>query len=239
MVKLTDDGLKGMIKRVTSGDFTAKKASRIYGITECRAQQLTKMYRDTWEISKLNSHSRPKTYLSDEQKVIIGKVWEEMRPGARLFFYVLKRRGYKIPHTKIHQCLRATGKTTPNSMEQKKRKRCRYERGHSGSLVLGNWHRAIKMRPFAMIWLGDVSRKALARGDFESATHVESIETFKEVQNKAHEFNVQIRGGGNTDRDTRFYSNKNLGTSAFEHYLKKRESGIFHQEKGFHRPKAS
>ena len=66
---------------------------------------------------------------------------------------------------------------------------------------------------------------AIAGGEFKSASHVESIETFKEAQNKTHEFNVWIREV-NTDRDSRFYSNKNPGTSAFEHYLKR--EGIRH-----------
>lgn len=51
------------------------------------------------------------------------------------------------------------------------------------------------------------SRMALAGGEFERATHVESIDTIKEAQDKAHEFNVRIREV-NTDRDTRFYSIK-------------------------------
>ena len=47
MVKLTDEGIKWMVKRVSSENFTVKQASRTYGITERRVQQLTKMYRDT------------------------------------------------------------------------------------------------------------------------------------------------------------------------------------------------
>ena len=124
MVKLTDEGIKWMVKRVSSENFTVKQASRTYGITERRVQQLTKMYRDTGEFSKLNPNRRPKTHLSDEQKAIIDKVWEETRLGARLLFYELKRRGYRIPHNKIHQYLRETGRTTPNPRKQKKRKRC-------------------------------------------------------------------------------------------------------------------
>ena len=225
MVKLTDEGIKWMVKRVSSENFTVKQASRTYGITERRVQQLTKMYRDTGEFPKLNPNRRPKTHLSDEQKAIIDKVWEETRLGARLLFYELKRRGYRIPHNKIHQYLRETGRTTPNPRKQKKRKRCRYERKHSGSLIHGDWHRTTKRHPYAIIWLDDASRMALAGGEFERAAHVESIDTIKEAQDKAHEFNVRIREV-NTDRDARFYSNKNPGTSEFEHYLKR--EGIKH-----------
>ena len=59
-------------------------------------------------------------------------------------------------------------------------------------------------------------------GDFH---HALSCQWFKGEKNIAGLHNVWIRGG-NTKRDTRFHSNKNLGTSAFEHYLKK--EGIWH-----------
>lgn len=47
-------------------DFTLKKASPIYGITECRVQQLTKICRDTGEVPALNLNRRPNAHLSDE-----------------------------------------------------------------------------------------------------------------------------------------------------------------------------
>jgi hypothetical protein len=65
----------------------------------------------------------------------------------------------------------------------------------------------------------------ILRGEFEHATHVESIDQFKEAQMRARAFNIQI-GEVNTDRDPRFYSNKSSGTSAFEQYLER--EGIRH-----------
>jgi hypothetical protein len=60
MVKLTDEYIRWMVKRVSSGNFTVKQASRTCGIKERRVQQLTKMYRDTGEIPKLNTNRRQK-----------------------------------------------------------------------------------------------------------------------------------------------------------------------------------
>ena len=126
MVKLSNEYINRMVKRVSSGNFTVKQASQTYGITERRVQQLTKVYRDTGEVPTLNPNRRMKTHLSDEQKAIIDKVWEETRLGARLLFYELIKRGYRIPHNKIHLYLREKGRKTPNPRKQKKRKRCRY-----------------------------------------------------------------------------------------------------------------
>jgi putative transposase len=225
MVKLTNEEIKWLIIHVGSGFFTVKKASQFYGVTERRVQQLIKMHRDTGEIPRLNPKRRPKTCLSVEQKEAIEMAWEETRLGARLLFYELRRRGHYVPHNKIHQYLRETGRSVPNPRKQQKRKRCRYEREHSGSLVHGDWHRTTVNHPNAIIWLDDASRMALAGGEFEHATHVESIDQFKEAQMRARAFNIPI-GEVNTDRDSRFYSNKSSGTSAFEHYLKR--EGIRH-----------
>lgn len=88
-----------------------------------------------------------------------------------------------------------------------------------------------KKHPYVIIWLDDASRMAIAWGVFKSSTHVESIETFKEAQNKTHEFNVRIRAV-NIDRDLRFFSNKNPGASAFEYYLKGEEIRPIPSRKG-------
>jgi putative transposase len=217
MVKLTNEEIKWLIIRVRSDFFTVKKAAAVYGVTERRVQQLIKMHRETGEYPKLDPNRRPKTYLTLDQKAAIEEAWEETRLGARLLYYELRRRGHNVPHNKIHQYLRETGRSVPNPRKQQKRKRCRYEREHSGSLVHGDWHRTSVNHPNAIIWLDDASRMALAGGEFEQATHIESIDQFKTAQTRARAFNILI-GEVNTDRDSRFYSNKSSGTSACEQY---------------------
>jgi putative transposase len=231
MVKLTNEDIKWWVMRVNSGFFTVKKAAQVYGVTERRVQQLIKMHRETGGIPRLNPNRRPKTSLSADQKAAIEKAREETRLGARLLFYELRRRGQHVPHNKIHQYLRATGRSVPNPRKQKQRKRCRYEREHSGDLVHGDWHRTTVNHPNAIIWLDDASRLALAGGEFKHATHVESIDQFKEAQTRARAFDIPIREV-NTDRDSRFYSNKSSGTSAFELYLEREGIGHVPSRKG-------
>jgi putative transposase len=59
---------------------------------------------------------------------------------------------------------------------------------------------------------------ALAGGEFVHATHVESIDQFKETQTRARAFTIPLCKV-NTDRDSRFYSNKSSATLAFERCL--------------------
>jgi len=207
------------VKHVVNGSITTRQAAEIYGVTIRRVQQLVKEYREKNIIHKQKKNRRPKTYLTEEQKKIIDEVWNEMKVGARLLYYEIRRRGYKIPHNKIHLYLKETGRTIPNPKKQKKRKRCRYERKHSCSLIHGDWHRKSIEHPYAILWLDDASRFILAGGEFKEATTEHSIQTFTGAQKKAEQFNIEIKEV-NTDRGVQFYSNGNK-PSRFEKYLEK------------------
>ncbi len=151
MVKLKDGEIKWIVKHVENGSITTRQAADIYGVTIRRVQQLVKEYREKNIIHRQKKNRRPKTYLTEEQKNIIDKVWREMKVGARLLYYEIRRRGYKIPHNKIHSYLKETGRTIPNPKKQKKRKRCRYERKYSGNLIHGDWHRKSIEHPYVIM----------------------------------------------------------------------------------------
>jgi|GEM_PF-6137139 len=74
-----------------------------------------------------------------------------MRFGERnvleLGYKELKKREKRIPYHKVYKYMVETGKMIPNPNKQRKRKRCRYERGHTFSLVYGYWHRTTEEHP--------------------------------------------------------------------------------------------
>jgi hypothetical protein len=77
LVKLMDENISGrMVKRVNSWNFTIEQASWIYGITERRVQQLTKIYRNTGEIPKLKPNRRPKMHRRDNNR----KLYKDLIP---------------------------------------------------------------------------------------------------------------------------------------------------------------
>jgi len=224
MVKLTDKKIRWIVRHAGK-DVSVGGAAKIYGVSDRRIQQLVKSYRETGEIPKLKRNRRPKTHLAEEQRQEIELAWQETRLGARLLYHHLKSRNQRIPHNKINSYLKATGRTIPNPNKQKKRKRCRYERDHSGSLLHGDWHRTTIDHPHAIAWLDDASRYILSSGEFQSATGKYSIETFKAAQAKAGEHNLIVREV-NTDRGSQFYGNKNDGVTEFQRYLE--SQGIRH-----------
>jgi putative transposase len=201
-------------------DDTAPLAAKRHDVSKRRIRQLTSQYRKTGEFPTLNPNRRPKgPPLTEDQKAVIDAFWEEKRLGATLLWKELKKAGFHIPHNKVNTYLKDTGKTIPNPKKQKKRKRCRYERNHSFSLVHGDWHRTTENHPHAIIWLDDASRYAIGGGEFSNATAEHSISTFQQAQDIVdNEYCTKIREV-NTDRGVQFYSNHPNSVSKFEQYL--------------------
>lgn len=220
MTKLTDKKIKFICKhRIDIGDWTNKRLAIQFNVTERRIQQLVKEYKETGKYPKLNQSRRPKgPPLNEEEKQIIETAWEEKRLGARLLFYEIQQRGHKISHHKINKYLLQKGWTVPNPRKQKKRKRCRYERKHSFSLVHGDWHRTSRKHPYAIVWLDDASRFAITGREFKESSVEHSIETFQQAENEAWIYSSKIREV-NTDRGTEFFSNRPNSISKFQEYL--------------------
>lgn len=220
MTKLTDKKIRFICRHSEDiGDWTNKELATQYGITERRVQQLVRKYRETGEYPKLSRSRRPKgPPLTTEEKDIIENAWEEKRVGARLLYYEIRKRGYTIPHHKINRYLLQKEWSIPNLKKQKKRKRCRYEREHSFSLIHGDWHRTTENHPHAIVWLDDASRYALIGAEFPEANMDHSIETFQTAEIVAQGYNAKIREA-NTDRGSEFHSNHPNSLSRFQKYL--------------------
>ena len=223
MVKLNNKKINFLVKAVARDKATTKQLSQLYGVSQRRIQQLAKKYQDSNTVPKLNWNRRPRVALTEEEKRTIDVVWEETRRSSRLLWFELRRRGYKIAKNKIHSYLRETGRTIPNPRKQKKRKRCRYERKHSGSLIHGDWHRKSIEHPYLIAWEDDASRKILAAGEFSAISTDNSIEALKLAEQHCAEYLLKIRQA-NTDRGSEFFSSKE-NEGRFEKYLKSRGNG--------------
>jgi len=206
MVKLTNKKIKWIINQVVKHNKSTKSVAQIYGVSQRRIQQLVKIYKDTGEYPTLNPNRRPKTYLSEEEEDIIEKAYKECYLGARLLRYHIKKHyGISIPHNKIHAYLREKGYAHPDPKKQKKRKRCRYERKHSLSLVHADWFEYGGKKVIA--YQDDASRYILAIREFRHATGINTIKVLKETLSVAKSVNSIILAI-NTDRGSQFYANK-------------------------------
>ena len=228
MVKLTDKKIKWAVNQVINkGESTAVVAA-IYGVSRRRIQQLVKSYKEKGAYPVLDRKRRPRTPLSAEEKQIIEAAYNEAFLGARLLRYHIKRHyKWRIPQNKIHQHLLAVGLAIQNPKKQKKRKRCRYEREHSLSLVHADWLDYDGRQVIA--FEDDASRKILSIGEFAHATADNAIAALQRAEAVATAHRSHIREV-NTDQGSQFYASggekKSKGISRFERYLNAR--GIKH-----------
>ncbi len=221
MVKLTDKKIKWTVKQVINKGESPSVVAAIYGVSARRIQQLAKSYKETGEYPVLDRKRRPRTPLSDEEKRIIEGAYNESFLGARLLRYHI-RKHYKrnISHNKIHQHLLAVGLARPNPRKQKKRKRCRYERKHSLSLVHADWldYDGVQVIAFE----DDASRKILSIAEFAHATADNAIAVLQRAEEAASAYRDHI-SEVNTDQGSQFYASggekKSKGISRFERYL--------------------
>ena len=228
MVKLTNRGMRLAINWVLKNGESTSSVAKSLKVSQRRVQQLVKHYKETGEYPVLDMTRRPKTHLSDEQKQLIKQAYNESFLGAKLLrHHIMVKYNRNIPQNKIHKHLLELGYAQPDQKKQKKRKRCRYEREHSLSLLHADWCEYNGKK--VIMYEDDASRKILSIGEFDNATTENAIRVLKEAEDHVEGFNAIIKAL-NTDRGSQFYPNKRdkngNAESVFQDYLKSR--GIQH-----------
>jgi len=216
MTKLNDKQVRWFVNQIEGGKKSVKQIALTYGITPRRVRQIMQAYRETGQMPTIKQNRRPKTELSEQQKNAVDTAFRETKLGSRLLYFELQKRGTSVPKSKLHAYMKAKGWTQPNKKKQKRRKRCRYERKHSGSLLHGDWHRTSENHPHVILWMDDASRKILAGYEGEKSGKM-SIHSLNEAKENAWKDNIVI-SQVNTDRGSEFHSNKG-GKSKFSTYL--------------------
>jgi putative transposase len=205
---------------------STKLIAEAMNVSERRIQQIIKRYSLTNIMPILIKARRPKTEISEDKKKAIDLAFEETKLSPRLIYYELKRRGTPVAKNKIYNYLKEKGKVIPNKNKQKQRKRCRYERIHSGSLIHGDTHRTSEDHPYCLLWADDASRRILSGIEsFKPMNNKQAIKSFDLAEKEADKYNVLIIQV-NTDRGPEFFSNKKErnkdSKSEFEKHLEKK-----------------
>jgi putative transposase len=152
---------------------------------------LIKIFKETGEYPVLNPNRRPKLHLTEEQKQIIKQAYSESYFGAKMLrHHIKKRHKQNIPQNKIHAYLLEIGSAKPDPKKQKKRKRCRYERKHSLSLLHADYMENEGIHIIA--YEDDASKKILSIGEFNNATTDNALEILKIAEQEATEVNGLI-----------------------------------------------
>ena len=201
----------------------------ILGIKKRRFQKLYAEYKMTGKIPELNWNRRPKTYLNDEQKVLIDKatINSKIRSAVLLRLYIKKYYQKNIPHNKIHSYLLKKGIAEEDEKKKKQRIYKLYERDHSFSLGHLDWH-VSKCMPGKQVCvlIDDAGRKIISGGEFDNALEDYVIQIVKDGIKIAYKDYSSIWREINTDKGSQFYANKKdsegeKGKTEFELFLEK------------------
>jgi len=167
MKKLNQKKVRWIVREMERGK-PSRLAAGVQKISQRRAQQLYKEYRDTGEIPVLEKCGRKRRELTKAEEDILLEAHKEYMVNALALEKVMDRH-YKthIPHNRIHRVLKGNNKAKDEPNKQKQRKYVRYERKHSLSLVHVDWHEHNGKQLIA--YLDDASRKVIAAGEFDSA----------------------------------------------------------------------
>jgi putative transposase len=209
MTTLTKRGIQELVSKKKHGFSTGYVAQKLK-VSPRRVQQLFKEYLRTGSMPVLKQERRPKKPLTAEQKRLIDQVYDHHQVGARVLKIALDEDypGNGISQNKIHAYLRETGRAHADPRKQKQRKRCRYERRHTGSLVHMDTHYC-KWKPglYLMTCLDDASRHVLAAHEVSNITAHNAIKTLMEAICSAARYNVLIHAV-NTDRGSEFFPSR-------------------------------
>lgn len=203
MVKLNKSRVKWLTRQVTKHGRKPSEVAPVYNLTTRRVQQIVRFFKQEGKMLDLKKERRPRTFLSKEQEIAIDGVFAETLLSPRLLYYELKHRRTLVPKNKLYEYLKSKKRVIPDPKKQKKRKRCRYERKHSGSLVHIDWHRTSIKHPYCILYEDDASRKILAGKEFKRLSAKKAVKVGKEAIEEAAKLNVLIQAI-NADHDVTF-----------------------------------
>ena len=171
------------------GDSLPQMAAR-WGVTRRRLRQALRSWRTSGVVPRLNPARRPRIPLIPEEvrRSLLAE-WQRVRRGPSYLWRAAPRHGYEVSHRQVTAFARFQGLPRPNARKQRKRKRCRYERAHSGSLLHGDFHRTREAHPHCILWLDDASRMIWAGGEFDGPLTEHAIATVEKALEVAGRWN--------------------------------------------------
>ena len=203
MTKLNQRRIKWLVRQVVKEGKKPSEVASVYGISIRRVQQLVQYFRNEEKMPELSQLRRPRTFLAEEQKAAINAAFADTKLSARLLYYELRRRQIPVPKNKLYDHMKAQGHVIPDPSKQKQRKRCRYERKHSGSLVHIDWHRTSIKHPYCILYEDDASRKILAGLETKRLSAKKAVKVGEEAMQTAAQLNALILAI-NADHDATF-----------------------------------
>ncbi len=152
VTRLTNARIAHLVRQAQiewDGDSLPQMAAR-WGVTRRRLRQILQSWRTSGVVPRLNPARRPRAPpIPEEVRRFLLAEWQRVHRGPSYLWRASQRHGYSVSHRQVTAFARLQGLSRPNARKQRKRKRGRYERAHSGSLLHGDFHRTSEPTPTA------------------------------------------------------------------------------------------
>jgi putative transposase len=216
-VKLNDRKIRWLIQEKLRGRGSGELAL-IQKVTRRRVEQLWLTYRRTGMMPTLKQPGRPCKPRNLKEVNLILQAYDRHQTNAlTLQKIIFDEKHIHLPHNRIHEVLRMTGRAQPQPAKQARRKWVRYEREHSMTLWHMDWKQLTTGEWFLAI-MDDASRFIVAYGAYPQATTENTLTILKQATAK-YGCPDEIL----TDRGSQFHANegerKEKGVSQFEQHL--------------------
>jgi putative transposase len=141
MAKLDDDKIVWIIKSKCQARVTNRDIADAVSISISRVQQLYRLYKRSGSVPKLKKAGRRKKDITEEERVVVRKLYGVYKANACYLEKILLAHGYSINHNRVHRILVQEGLALTEERKRVRKKWVRYEREYSNSLWHVDWHR--------------------------------------------------------------------------------------------------
>lgn len=139
MKKLNRRKVRWLIQAVERRELSMRKIARQQGITPRWLRELHREYKRTGQYPYPRDPGRKSKAIPESQRQEVLALHKEHPLCACMMERILRERGVKIPHNRIHDILRDAGIARKEPKKSHRRKWIRYQRRHSNSLWHTDW----------------------------------------------------------------------------------------------------
>jgi len=183
-VKLDQDDVIRICKRVVDHDVGTKIVAEQFGISRRRVQQLAKQYRKDGEIPELETPRRKPhaTYPADLEERVL-ELHQRRGAGAVAIAHVLRvRDDLSVANNRVHEILQEYEHVTENTNKQGRRRPwVRFEREYAGVTVHMDWYTNEQGQQVLAVE-DDASRRVFDMIEADSSSASQSVDLLDSVR---------------------------------------------------------
>ena len=177
MKKLNKKKIIWIVRELERREIGVYTTAGVQNITPKHARRVDQKYKNDKDPCLKKCRRKPLP-ITDEERQIVIKAYNEIRTGATMIEQYLDEKGIHINLSRIHAIMLEAKLAKEEIKKKYRRSEVRYERKHSLSLDYSNWFEFDNKQ--VIIFIDDASRFITGYGEFDNANTENSIKVYKQ-----------------------------------------------------------